>query len=51
MTRNLWLALEQALFEMCDFKAAQKICALKGLDTDLKQQRATLQSPVFEPES
>ena len=33
--RNLWLALEQALFEMCNFKSAQKICSLKGHDTDL----------------
>ena len=32
---NLWLALEQALFEMCDFEAAQRICNLKSHDTDL----------------
>ena len=33
--KKLWLALEQALFEMCNFKAAQKICDLHKLDTDL----------------
>ena len=33
--KNLWLALEQALFEMCNFSAAQRICKLKGLDTNL----------------
>ena len=32
---NLWLALEQALFEMCDFQAAERICHLQGHDTDL----------------
>ena len=30
---NLWIALEQALFEMCNFEAAEKICSLKGLDS------------------
>ena len=33
--RNLWLALEQALFEMCNFKSSEKICKLKNLDSDL----------------
>ena len=33
--KNLWLALEQALFEMCNFSAAQRICKLKGLDTNI----------------
>ena len=33
--KNLWLALEQSLSEMCDFEAAQKICKLKGLDSEL----------------
>ena len=33
--RNLWLALEQALFEMCNFDSAQKICNKQKLDNDL----------------
>ena len=33
--KNLWLALEQALFEMCNFEAAQRICTLQGLDTNI----------------
>ena len=33
--RNLWLALEQSMFEMCDLKAAKKICTMQNLDIDL----------------
>ena len=33
--KNLWLALEQALFEMCKFEAAERICALHELDTNI----------------
>ncbi|WP_226412902.1 tetratricopeptide repeat protein [Synechococcus sp. MU1642] len=33
---NLWLALEQALCEMCNLEAARKICAFRGFDTDIK---------------
>ena len=33
--RNLWLALEQAFFEMCNFDSAQKICTKQKLDNDL----------------
>ena len=32
---NLWLALEQALCEMCKFETARKICDLRGVDADL----------------
>ena len=33
--KNLWLALEQALFEMCNFSAAKKICKLQGLNNNI----------------
>ena len=33
--KNLWLALEQALFEMCDFEAAERICSSQKLDKDI----------------
>ena len=33
--QNLWLALEQLFFEMCNFEAAQKINNLQGLDRRL----------------
>ena len=32
---NLWLALEQILFEMCNFESAQRICTLRGHETSL----------------
>ena len=31
---NLWLALEQAVFEMCNFKSAEKICNLRRHDAE-----------------
>ena len=32
---NLWLALEQAFVEMCDFESAESICKLQKLDTKI----------------
>ncbi|TCD58125.1 O-linked N-acetylglucosamine transferase, SPINDLY family protein [Synechococcus sp. BS55D] len=33
---NLWLALEQALCELCDFEGAERVCALHKLDKNLE---------------
>ena len=33
---NLWLALEQAVFEMCNFEAAEKICNLRRHDAEFR---------------